>query len=201
MVQTEEERKAKKKILSDRYYARKKAGEEKRPMGRPKGVLNSTKLSDEERKAKQRIANRKYYNTEKGKKAKKAYRKSEAGQAERTRYNLSEKGTPAIRLKVLHHYSKLHSNSDIPCCRCCGQNSHTSFLSVDHILGRYEMESIPELIKIEYDPLKSGGGLFRWIVNNNYLTDLQAEYFQILCHNCNMAKGFYGKCPMENKPH
>ena len=104
---------------------------------------------------------------------------------------------PNIRLKVLRYYSKRLSNSDIPCCRCCGENSYAEFLAVDHILGKKEMDSIPELVELGYSSTKSGGGLQRWLIENNYLKDLQTEYFQILCHNCNGAKGLYGKCPHE----
>ena len=105
------------------------------------------------------------------------------------------------RLKVLQVLSKRLSNSDIPCCNCCGLNSHLNFLDLDHILGKYEMDSIPELVELGYSSTKAGGVLNKWIKDNNYLSDLQTEYFQILCKNCNGAKSDYGKCPMENKPH
>ena len=55
-----------------------------------------------------------------------------------------------IRLEVLQYYSKQHSKSDIPCCRCCGEKSHVDFLAIDHIAGRKEMDSKPELVKIGY---------------------------------------------------
>ena len=29
-----------------------------------------------------------------------------------------------------------------------------------------------------------------WLVQNNF-----PEGFQLLCNNCNLAKGFYGECP------
>ena len=105
------------------------------------------------------------------------------------------------RLKVLQVLSKRLSNSDIPCCNCCGLNSHLNFLDLDHILGKYEMDSIPELVELGYSSTKAGGVLNKWIKDNNYLKDLQTEYFQVLCKNCNGAKSDYGKCPMENKPH
>jgi hypothetical protein len=194
----------------------------------PSGVYDRNhKLSDEEKKENNAKAEKKYESSEKGKKYQKEYQQSEKGievrrkyessekgkgtarkynQSERgkakaKKFRLSEKGSPAMRLKVLQYYSKHLSNSDIPCCRCCGINSHTHFLDVDHIPGRSEMNSIPELKKIGYSSIKESGGLHRWLVNNNYLKDLQTEYFQILCKNCNGAKGLYGKCPMENKPH
>ena len=95
-----------------------------------------------------------------------------------------------IRLKVLQYYSKHLSKSDIPCCRCCGEKSHNEFLALDHIAGKKEMDSEPELVKLGYSSSLKSLPLLTWIIKNNF-----PKGFQILCHNCNMAKGFYGKCP------
>ena len=100
------------------------------------------------------------------------------------------------RLKVLQYYSKRLSKSNIPCCNCCGLNSHIEFLTVDHIAGRQEMDSEPELKKLKYMSKLSGTALVIWIIKNNF-----TKGFQILCHNCNQTKGYYGQCPLENKPH
>ena len=97
-----------------------------------------------------------------------------------------------IRLEVLQYYSKQHSKSDIPCCRCCGEKSHVDFLAIDHIAGRKEMDSEPELVKLGYSSLQRGRVLGHWIIENNF-----PKGFQILCHNCNVAKGHYGECPHE----
>ena len=102
-----------------------------------------------------------------------------------------------IRLKVLQHYSKHLSNSDIPCCNCCGENFHIDFLAVDHIAGKKQMDSEPELVKLGYSSKLEGGHLQSWIKKNNF-----PKGFQILCHNCNFAKGIPGnknKCPHETK--
>ena len=99
-------------------------------------------------------------------------------------------------LKVLQYYSKRLSKSNIPCCNCCGLNSHIEFLTVDHIAGRQEMDSEPELKKLKYMSKLSGTALVIWIIKNNF-----PKGFQILCHNCNQTKGYYGQCPLENKPH
>tara|TARA_B110000263_G_C14783719_1_gene274436 strand:+ start:142 stop:432 length:291 start_codon:yes stop_codon:yes gene_type:complete len=93
-------------------------------------------------------------------------------------------------LKVLQYYSKHLSKSDIPCCRCCGESYHIDFLSVDHIAGRKEMNSEPELLKLGYSSSRIANQLVLWLVKNNF-----PKGFQILCHNCNLAKGFHGKCP------
>ena len=91
------------------------------------------------------------------------------------------------RLNILLHYSKQISNSNIPCCNCCGENSHVDFLDIDHIAGKNQMDSEPELIKLDYSSKLKGKGLINWIMENNY-----PEGFQILCHNCNVAKGLIG---------
>jgi hypothetical protein len=107
--------------------------------------------------------------------------------------------TDDTRLKVLQYYSKLHSNSNIPCCRCCGLNSTITFLALDHIAGKKQMDSEPKLVKLGYSSKFQGSTLWLWIKRNNF-----PEGFQVLCHNCNTAKGLKdnnNKCPMENKPH
>ena len=91
------------------------------------------------------------------------------------------------RLNILLHYSKYISNSDIPCCNCCGENSHVDFLTIDHIAGKNQMDSEPKLIKLGYSSKLKGKGLINWIIENNY-----PKGFQILCHNCNVAKGLIG---------
>ena len=85
------------------------------------------------------------------------------------------------KAKVFGHYSKVISNSDVPICACCGY-SDLRFLSVDHIDGRKNL-SVKE---------KKLGSRRLWI----YLvkTGLPSGY-QILCHNCNIAKGQGKYCP------
>jgi hypothetical protein len=91
------------------------------------------------------------------------------------------------RLKILSYYSKHISNSKIPCCNCCGENSHVDFLAIDHIAGKNQINSEHELIKLGYSSKLKGKGLINWIIENTY-----PEGFQILCHNCNVAKGLIG---------
>ena len=87
-------------------------------------------------------------------------------------------------MKVLQHYSKHLSKSDIPCCNCCGENSHIAFLALDHIAGKRKMDSEPELVKLGYSSSYTGRRLNEWIIKNNF-----PDGFQILCHNCNHSKG------------
>lgn len=69
-------------------------------------------------------------------------------------------------------------------CVCCGE-SERKFLAIDHKYGNGSQHRF------------SVGGnkkspIIRWLIKNNFPPE-----FQILCHNCNMAKAFYGICPHE----
>lgn len=77
---------------------------------------------------------------------------------------------------VFDHYGRA--------CKCCGE-SRPQFLSMDHIHGggnKHRRES----------RLTNSTDLFLWIVRHGF-----PSTFQVLCHNCNLAKGFYGRCPHE----
>lgn len=82
------------------------------------------------------------------------------------------------RLSAITHYSN-GSNA----CACCGERT-LEFLVIDHVNGggnRHRAEIG-----------KGGSAIGLWLRRNNY-----PEGFQVLCHNCNQAKGSYGKCPHE----
>ena len=73
-------------------------------------------------------------------------------------------------------------------CACCGETEY-KFLAIDHINN--DGASHRKLISNNKPRWKIGGAkICRWLKKHNY-----PNGFQILCHNCNMAKGFYGKCP------
>lgn len=80
-----------------------------------------------------------------------------------------------LRLQVIQHYDGE--------CACCGENT-LEFLGIDHANGggREHKKSIP------------GGLIYRWLKRNGF-----PDGFQVLCHNCNLAKGFYGQCPHERE--
>lgn len=67
-------------------------------------------------------------------------------------------------------------------CVCCGERER-AFLAIDHVHG--------------------GGNKERTRATDGYhqrvLKEIEdgTDKYQILCHNCNMAKGFYGHCPHE----
>jgi hypothetical protein len=83
------------------------------------------------------------------------------------------------RYVVLCHYG-----GNPPKCACCGENT-IEFLSIDHVNND----------GFKHRKLVGGGSsLNKWLVKHNFPIG-----FQILCHNCNCAKGFYGKCPHMNR--
>lgn len=64
-------------------------------------------------------------------------------------------------------------------CACCGE-SNAHFLTVDHISGRGD------------EPYRlSGKRLWQDLKRKGWPTD----NYQLLCFNCNCAKGAYGQCP------
>ena len=80
-----------------------------------------------------------------------------------------------MRLESLRHYG-----GDPPSCACCGENE-LHFLSIDHLNGNGGKHR---------KQVGSGNAFHYWLRRSGY-----PDGFQVLCHNCNMAKGFYGECP------
>ena len=82
-----------------------------------------------------------------------------------------------LRSRVLAHYSEGKM-----CCACCGISTY-KFLSLDHVDGggNRHRKNVAKHSGFEY---------LYWFVNNGFPTG-----FQVLCHNCNSAKGFHGTCP------
>lgn len=83
----------------------------------------------------------------------------------------------ARRIKALAHYSK----ATVPQCCCCGERE-VKFLSIDHVNGGGNIHRRESGIT----------NLAHWLVSQGFPLG-----YQTLCHNCNMAKGFYGSCPHE----
>ena len=86
----------------------------------------------------------------------------------------------AWRLKVRVAVVKFYSGGTMSCA-CCGEN-HYEFLSVDHINGGGKKDRRMKE--------KQGSLFYTWIIKNGF-----PDGYRILCHNCNQAIGFYGKCP------
>lgn len=96
----------------------------------------------------------------------------------------SNKRTRLWNRKIRHMALMAYSNND-PKCACCGEIID-EFLAIDHINN--------DGMKQRLITKGSGSKTYVWLYKNNY-----PPGFQVLCHNCNMAKGFYGRCPHENK--
>lgn len=89
----------------------------------------------------------------------------------------ANKYSAGLRLLVLQVYS-----SKVPFCSCCGEKE-VKFLCIDHTDGdgnKHRKEI----------GMSSGSRFYAWLKRNDF-----PDGFQVLCHNCNMAKGFYGVCP------
>lgn len=76
-----------------------------------------------------------------------------------------------IRVKVLEFYGGK--------CKCCGESRY-EFLAFDHINGGGQKHRRERNISNLQD----------WLHANKY-----PKGFRVLCHNCNLALGFYKYCP------
>ena len=94
---------------------------------------------------------------------------------------LSNEERRKVKCEVLGHYSKILSNSDIPCCNCCGEHDFLIFLTIDHITNRKNATHKKGL---------GGDKIYRYLRRNGYPTG-----YQVLCVNCNSAKSDSGICP------
>jgi len=80
------------------------------------------------------------------------------------------------RYRVLGHYGGV--------CACCGEERF-EFLSIDHIKGggtKHRAE------------IGGGTNMVGWLLKEGL-----PEGYRVLCHNCNQAFGFYGRCPHQDE--
>ena len=90
-----------------------------------------------------------------------------------------------LKKQVLIPISKKITNSNVLKCNCprCPEKM-IEFLSIDHIDGREKMGHVGW----------STETLYYWI-RRQLEQGIVPDGLQVLCHNCNWAKGRYGKCP------
>jgi len=71
-------------------------------------------------------------------------------------------------------------------CACCDEYEY-EFLAIDHVEGggNRHRKSIG---------VGAGTQFYRWLKKNNF-----PPGYRVLCHNCNSALGYYGKCPHETQ--
>lgn len=81
-----------------------------------------------------------------------------------------------LKIEVFTHYS-----NGTPKCTCCGE-TEIKFLSIDHINGG----GGKHIRKIK----RFGSSFYQWLKQYNYPSG-----YQVLCMNCNFAKGHFGECP------
>ena len=83
----------------------------------------------------------------------------------------------AVRAEVLAHCGKG--------CACCGEQTF-EFLTIDHIDGggRDHRDEVG----------KRGTEFLRWLRKNGY-----PKGYQVLCYNCNMARGYWKVCPHQSR--
>lgn len=67
-------------------------------------------------------------------------------------------------------------------CACCGE-TQPKFLQIDHV-DNDGAEHRRE----------TGGSIYSWLKKNGF----PQKGFQVLCANCNSAKGYYGRCPHQD---
>ncbi len=79
----------------------------------------------------------------------------------------------ALRREVLDHYGGV--------CVCCGETT-LQFLALDHKNGGGNKHR--QKLKLR------GSAIWAWAKRENF-----PDMFQVMCHNCNQAIGYYGSCP------
>ncbi len=84
-----------------------------------------------------------------------------------------------LKMKVFSHYG-----GTPPRCACCGE-SLVQFLSLDHMNGRG---------MAEFKRLHGSNGVYRFLVRTGF-----PGGYQILCMNCNFAKGKFGSRPHDTE--
>lgn len=98
---------------------------------------------------------------------------------------LAEKRIWSLHWRQKKRYDALMAYGGMQCA-CCGETI-PEFLTIDHINGGGNKH-----IDLKYGGNKrlGGVGLYRWLANHNF-----PPGYQVLCYNCNAAKGHYGVCP------
>lgn len=111
--------------------------------------------------------------SEKEKEEIRAYQKSWSIKNRGKKIRNTKKYRDGLRYKCLGYYS----NGKFE-CNCCFEKE-IKFLAIDHVNddGAKHRKEV-------------GSNIMLWLIKNNY-----PDGFQVLCHNCNMAKAFYGVCP------
>jgi hypothetical protein len=83
-----------------------------------------------------------------------------------------------IKLEAMSHYGGV--------CQCCSED-RLDFLTLDHI----NQDGAEHRRKMDFNHTGTGFNFYLWLRKSNW-PDLG---LQVLCHNCNGARGSNGVCP------
>ncbi len=123
-------------------------------------------------------------NKEKNLECQRNYKKNDVYRAKQKIYREENKDAIGLISKRFHRNIKVQVvNGYGGCCNCCGENI-LEFLSVDHIHNNGGEER-------RKDRNMVGRKIYQYLIANNFPKD----DYQILCMNCNFAKGMHGYCP------
>lgn len=177
-TRTIEEERAKKAAYMREYNARRRAAEtpEERESRRIQKRATDQKWREENREIfNQRQRERRENDRERFRETNRRWYARHHEQAYLAGLDAGKRYRMRVRLAALRAYSQGE-----PVCQCCGETT-LEFLALDHVngSGNQHRKEVGTLAMAE------------WAKRNNYPPGL----FQVLCHNCNMAKGFYGRCP------
>lgn len=143
-----------------------------------------------EEKADKRESDARYRLEHRAELREKAHRYSESHREEKRRYHKRYAQSHPIeeRVRDKRYREKLRREvfsayGGFRCaCPGCGVTA-PEFLSIDHINGGGHKHR-----------QTLGADFYKWLRMNNF-----PPGFQVLCYNCNHAKGIYGKCPHESE--
>ncbi len=82
-----------------------------------------------------------------------------------------------LKIEVMEHYGGCR-------CACCGETT-IEFLQIDHVNGNGSKHR---------KEIGGGNKMYKWLKRNGYPSG-----FQVLCANCNFAKGKNGICPHKRR--
>lgn len=140
--------------------------------------LEKARISSRERTARWRQRNPDYVPSEEQRERKR--QKAREYYLENIDHQLEQKREyrKKVRTTVLQKYGGV--------CVCCNE-AEEKFLGIDHILndGKEDRKS-----------KGTGYGFYLYL----YKTEPDHNRYQVMCHNCNFAKGHYGSCPHLDAP-
>lgn len=93
-------------------------------------------------------------------------------------YKRLDKHKTSVKMEVLLHYTQWNTHG--PFCACCGE-IFIDLLTIDHINNNGYLDRKKGLV---------GKTMYKWLKAQDF-----PEGYQVLCFNCNWARGRWGYCP------